>query len=56
MAKHRAQARVSTKNEPCVLVITTPITGSSTAHVMRGVNPHYGGFLGEITPEAPINI
>jgi len=56
MAKRRAQARVSAANEPCVSVITTPITGSSTTHVMREVNLHYGGFLVEgFTPETPIN-
>ena len=46
-AKCRAQARVPTGDESCVSVITTPITGSSTANVMRGVNPHYGGFLAD---------
>jgi len=56
MTKYRAQARVPTGEEPCVSVITTPIAGSSTIHVMRGVNPHYGGFLGDhFTPENPIN-
>jgi len=55
-AKLRAQARVPTAEEPCVSVITTPISGSSTAHVMKGVNPHHGGFLGDsFTPETPIN-
>jgi len=56
MAKRRAQACVSATNELCVSVITTPITQSSTAHVMRGVNPHYGGFLGDdFTPETSRN-
>jgi len=56
MAKHRAQTRVSTVEESCVSVMTTPITGSSTAHVMRGVNPHYREFLGDsFTPRTPIN-
>ena len=31
----RPEARVSTTEEPCVLVITALITGSITAHVMR---------------------
>ena len=43
----RLEARVSTTEELCVLVITALITGSITAHVIRGVNPHYGGFLGD---------
>ena len=47
MAKRRAQARISTAKDSGVSVITTPVIGSSTAHVMRGVNPHYGGFLGD---------
>ena len=46
--------RISTANEPCILVITTLITGLSIAHVMRGVNPHYGGILGDnFIPGAP---
>jgi len=48
MAKRRAEARVSTENESCVLAITALITGSITFHVIREVNPHYGGFLGDI--------
>ena len=56
MVKCRAQALISTANEPCVSVITALITESSAAHVMRGVNPHYGRFLGDsFTPETPIN-
>jgi len=56
MAKRRAQAHVPITEEPCVSVITTPITGSSTAHVMRGVSPHHGGFLRDsFIPETPIN-
>ena len=56
MAKREAQARVSTTSELRVLVITALITGSVTAHVIRGVNPHYGGFLGDnFTPQIPIN-
>ena len=55
-AEREAQARVSVANEPCVPVITTPITVSSTTHVMRGVNPHYEGFLGDsFIPKTPIN-
>jgi len=55
MAKRRAQAHVLTANEPCISVITTPITGLSTAHVMRGVNPHHEEFLGDsFTHETPI--
>ena len=55
-AKHRAQARVSTGEEHCVSVITTPITRSSIAHVMRKVNPHHWGFLGDsFTLETPVN-
>ena len=54
--KCRAQACISTGKEPCISVITTIITGLSTAHVMRRVNPHHGGFLGDsFTPETPIN-
>ena len=57
MAKRRAQGRVPTIEEPCVSVITTPITGPSTARVMRIVNLYYGGFLGDnFTPKTPINI
>ena len=42
------------QSEPCVSVITVLITGSITAYVMRGVNPHYGGFLGDsFTPRTP---
>jgi len=56
MAKCRVQACVLTVEEPGVSVITTPITGSSTAHIMRGVRPHYGGFLGDnFIPKTPIN-
>jgi len=56
MAKCRDQARVSTAEEPCISVITTPITGSNTAYVIRRVNPHHGGFLGDnLTLENPIN-
>jgi len=56
MVKRRAQARVPTEEEPCISVITAPITGSSTTHVMRGVNPHHGGFLwGSFIPKTPIN-
>ena len=56
MAKRRAQARVSTANDPCISVITTSITRSSTAYVIRGVNPHYRGVLGDnFTPKTPIN-
>ena len=56
MAKRRAQAHVSTAEEPCFSVITALITGSSTTHVMRRVNPHYKGFLGNnFTPRTPIN-
>jgi len=48
----RLEARVLTTGKPCVSVITALITGSITAHVMRGVNPHYRGFLGDsFTPE-----
>ena len=43
----RLEARVPTTEKLCVSVITVLITGSITAHVMRGVNPHYGGFLGD---------
>ena len=51
----RLEARVTTE-KLCVLIRTILITGSITAHVMSGVNPHYGGFLGEsFTPETPIN-
>ena len=39
IAKRRAQAYISVAEEPCVSVITTPVTGSSTAHIMREVNP-----------------
>ena len=54
MAKQGAQARVSTASEHCVSVVTALITGSITAHVMRGVNPHYGGLLGDgFTPRTP---
>ena len=57
MGKRRAQVCVSTAEEPCISVITTPNTGSSIAHVMRGVNPHYGGFLGDnFTPKTPIRV
>jgi len=41
------EARVSTAEEPYVSVITALITGSITAHVMRRVNLHYGGLLGD---------
>jgi len=47
MAKCRVQARISTTGEPCVSVIAIPITGSSTAHIISGVNLHYGGLLGD---------
>jgi len=54
MVKSRAQVYVATATEPCVLVITVLITGSITAHVMRGVNSHYGRFLGDyFTPKTP---
>jgi len=53
MAKRRAQARISTATEPCVSVITALITGLITAHVMRGVNSHYGRFLEHFTPKTP---
>ena len=50
------EARVSTAEEIRVSVITVLITGSVTAYVMRGVNPHYGGFLGDnFIPETSIN-
>ena len=50
------RALLDTGFEPCVSVITDLITGSITAHVMRKVNPHYEGFLGDsFTPETPIN-
>ena len=39
-----------------VLVVTALIIGLITAHVMRGVNPHHGGVLGDnFTPKTPIN-
>jgi len=41
------KARISTATELCVSVVTALIIGSITAHIMRGVNPHHGGFLGE---------
>jgi len=42
--------------EPCVLVITALITGSIIAHVIRGINPYYGGFLGDnFTHKIPLN-
>ena len=48
----RLKARVSTTEKPCVSVITTLITRSIIAHVMRGVNPHRGGFSGDsFTPK-----
>jgi len=54
MAKRRAKARISTANELCVSIETALITGSIIAYVMRGVNPHYGGFLGDsFTPRTP---
>jgi len=56
MAKHGAQSHVLSASELRVSVVTALITGSVTAHVMRGVNTHYGGFLGDsFTPETPIN-
>jgi len=43
--------------EPHVSVIIALITGSITAHVIGGVNPHQGGFSGDsFTPKKPINI
>ena len=47
MAKCETQARISTASELRVSVVTALITGSVTSHVMRGVNPHYGGSLGD---------
>ena len=48
--------RVSTVEAPCIAVITALITGSITAHVMRRVNPHRGGLLGDsFTPKTPID-
>jgi len=41
--------------EPCFSVITALITGSITAHLMRGVNPHRGGLLGGSFTPTPIN-
>ena len=38
------KTRFPTGEEPCVLVTTTLITRSSTAHVMRKVNPIMEGF------------
>ena len=56
MAKGWAQALVSTASEPCVSIVTIPITGSITAHVKWGVNPHYREILGDnFTLEPPIN-
>ena len=56
LAQKLPQAHVQTAEEPCIAVITTPIIGSSTAHVMRGVNPHHGRFLGDsFTSETRIN-
>ena len=50
------EARVLTAEKPCVSVITALIIGSITNHVIRRVNPDYGGFLGDsFTPETPIN-
>ena len=50
----RLEARVPTTEK--LWVITALLAGSITAHVMRRVNPHYGGFLGDnFTPETPIN-
>jgi len=52
----RLEARVSTTEKSYVSVITALIIGSITAHIMRGVNPHYGGFLGDsFTSKTPIN-
>jgi len=52
----RLEAHFSTAEKTYVSIITALITGSITAHVMRGVNPHYGGFLGDsFTPKTPIN-
>ena len=50
------EVRVSTASELRVPVVTALITRLTTAHVMRGVNSHYGGFLGDIfTPDTIIN-
>jgi len=50
------KARVLTTEKLCVSVITALITGSITVHVMRGVNPHHWGFLGDsFIPETLIN-
>jgi len=38
------KTRVPIREELCVLVITTLITGSSAAHIMRKVNPIIEGF------------
>jgi len=54
--KREARSPRSDTEKLCVSVITALITGSITAHVMRGVNPHYGGLLGDsFTAETPIN-
>ena len=56
MAKRGVQARVTTARELRVSVVTALITRSVTAHVIRRVNPNYGGFFGDnFTPETPIN-
>jgi len=52
----RLEARISTIEKPYVSVITALINGSITAHIMRGVNPHYRGFSGDsFTPKTLIN-
>jgi len=56
MAKCGAQSRFSTGEESSVSVMITPITESSTAHVIRRVNPSYRGFLWDsFTPVTLIN-
>ena len=48
----RLEARVLTTEKLYVSVITALITGSITAHVMRGVNPYHEEFLGDsFTPK-----
>jgi len=50
----RPEARVSTTEEPCVLVITALITGSITAHEMRELNPLWSIFRGHFYPLKPL--
>ena len=56
MLKCEARSPHFNCREALVSLLTALITGSITAHVMRGVNPHYRGFLGDsFIPETLIN-